>query len=76
MDPMPVNHHNYSTDQREIPSVAGVAASHYSFGASYNVQYRLQRGAMVEIKIGGWSQFPKIKNEEQRGISVACAKVT
>jgi len=33
-----------SPDQREIPSVVGVAASHDPFGASYNMQYRLQCG--------------------------------
>ncbi|KAM8708364.1 hypothetical protein ACLKA7_015353 [Drosophila subpalustris] len=33
-----------SPDQRDIPSVVGVAASHDPFGASYNMQYRLQCG--------------------------------
>ncbi|XP_034483722.1 protein argonaute-2 isoform X2 [Drosophila innubila] len=33
-----------SPDQRDIPSVVGVAASHDLFGASYNMQYRLQCG--------------------------------
>lgn len=33
-----------SPDQREIPSVVGVAASHDTFGANYNMQYRLQVG--------------------------------
>lgn len=39
-----------SPDQREIPSVVGVAASHDPYGASYNMQYRLQRGALEEIE--------------------------
>ncbi|XP_033237933.1 protein argonaute-2-like [Drosophila pseudoobscura] len=39
-----------SPDQREIPSVVGVAASHDPFGASYNMQYRLQRSALEEIE--------------------------
>ncbi|XP_022225407.1 protein argonaute-2 [Drosophila obscura] len=93
-----------SPDQREIPSVVGVAGSHDPFGASYNMQYRLQRSALEEIEDmesitaailrtyhhyrkcypehimyyrDGVSdgQFPKIKNEELRGISVACAKL-
>ncbi|XP_017150991.2 protein argonaute-2-like [Drosophila miranda] len=93
-----------SPDQREIPSVVGVAASHDAFGASYNMQYRLQRGALEEIEDmesimtehlrvyrkyrqcypehimyyrDGVSdgQFPKIRNEELRGMSVACAKI-
>ncbi|KAH8307131.1 hypothetical protein KR044_005623, partial [Drosophila immigrans] len=42
-----------SPDQREIPSVVGVAGSHDPFGASYNMQYRLQTsgtgGAREEI---------------------------
>ncbi|XP_041674135.1 protein argonaute-2 isoform X1 [Drosophila eugracilis] len=92
-----------SPDQREIPSVVGVAASHDPHGASYNMQYRLQRSALEEIEDmfsitlehlrvyhqyrkcypehilyyrDGVSdgQFPKIKNEELRGISAACAK--
>ncbi|XP_043064321.1 protein argonaute-2 isoform X2 [Drosophila ficusphila] len=93
-----------SPDQREIPSVVGVAASHDPYGASYNMQYRLQRSALEEIEDmlsitsehlrvyhqyrkrypehilyyrDGVSdgQFPKIKNEELRGINAACAKV-
>ncbi|EDW99877.2 uncharacterized protein Dyak_GE23151 [Drosophila yakuba] len=93
-----------SPDQREIPSVVGVAASHDPYGAAYNMQYRLQRGALEEIEDmyaitlehlrvyhqyrkaypehilyyrDGVSdgQFPKIKNEELRGINQACAKV-
>ncbi|XP_033239971.1 protein argonaute-2 isoform X1 [Drosophila pseudoobscura] len=39
-----------SPDQREIPSVVGVAASHDPFGASYNMQYRLQRSDLEEIQ--------------------------
>ncbi|XP_016984986.2 protein argonaute-2 [Drosophila rhopaloa] len=39
-----------SPDQREIPSVVGVAASHDPHGASYNMQYRLQRSALEEIE--------------------------
>ncbi|XP_039149341.1 protein argonaute-2 isoform X3 [Drosophila simulans] len=39
-----------SPDQREIPSVVGVAASHDPYGASYNMQYRLQRGTLEEIE--------------------------
>ena len=31
-----------SPDQRQIPSVVGVAASHDKYGACYNCQYRLQ----------------------------------
>lgn len=93
-----------SPDQREIPSVVGVAASHDPYGAAYNMQYRLQRAALEEIEdmesitlehlgvykkyIGKYpehiiyyrdgvsdGQFPKIKNEELRGIRAACAKV-
>ncbi|XP_033232751.1 protein argonaute-2 isoform X2 [Drosophila pseudoobscura] len=93
-----------SPDQREIPSVVGVAASHDPFGASYNMQYRLQRSALEEIEDmesvtlehlrvyhqfrksypehivyyrDGVSdgQFPKIKNEELRGIFAACSKL-
>ncbi|XP_041449381.1 protein argonaute-2 isoform X3 [Drosophila obscura] len=93
-----------SPDQREIPSVVGVAASHDPYGASYNMQYRLQRSALEEIEDmesitlehlrvyhqfrkcypehivyyrDGVSdgQFPKIRNEELRGISAACCKM-
>ncbi|XP_037721028.1 protein argonaute-2 isoform X4 [Drosophila subpulchrella] len=93
-----------SPDQREIPSVVGVAASHDPYGAAYNMQYRLQRSALEEIEDmesitlehlrvyqqyrktypehilyyrDGVSdgQFPKIKNDELRGIYAACAKV-
>ncbi|KAH8360848.1 hypothetical protein KR084_009124, partial [Drosophila pseudotakahashii] len=93
-----------SPDQREIPSVVGVAASHDPYGAAYNMQYRLQRSALEEIEDmqsitlehlrvyqqyrksypehilyyrDGVSdgQFPKIKNEELKGINAACAKV-
>nr|XP_044249692.1 protein argonaute-2-like [Drosophila takahashii] len=39
-----------SPDQREIPSVVGVAASHDPYGAAYNMQYRLQRPALEEIE--------------------------
>ncbi|XP_068154960.1 protein argonaute-2 [Drosophila tropicalis] len=39
-----------SPDQREIPSVVGVAASHDLYGASYNMQYRLQRSTAEEIE--------------------------
>ncbi|XP_023032415.1 protein argonaute-2 [Drosophila willistoni] len=39
-----------SPDQREIPSVVGVAASHDPYGAAYNMQYRLQRSALEEIE--------------------------
>uniref|UniRef100_A0A0K8VP39 Protein argonaute-2 n=5 Tax=Bactrocera latifrons TaxID=174628 RepID=A0A0K8VP39_BACLA len=38
-----------SPDQRNIPSVVGVAASHDLNGASYNMQYRLQESAKEEI---------------------------
>jgi len=94
-----------SPDQREIPSVVGVAASHDPYGAAYNMQYRLQRSALEEIEDmesitlehlrvyqqyrktypehilyyrDGVSdgQFPKIKNDELRGIYAACAKVS
>lgn len=34
-----------SPDQRDIPSVVGVAASHDAYGGSFNMQYRLQCGA-------------------------------
>ncbi|KAH8296528.1 hypothetical protein KR054_007535 [Drosophila jambulina] len=93
-----------SPDQREIPSVVGVAASHDKYGAAYNMQYRLQRSALEEIEDmesitlehlrvyhqhcksypehilyyrDGVSdgQFPKIKNEELRGVKAACAKM-
>ncbi|KAH8404488.1 hypothetical protein KR222_006618, partial [Zaprionus bogoriensis] len=33
-----------SPDQRDIPSVVGVAASHDIYGANFNMQYRLQSG--------------------------------
>ncbi|KAH8360426.1 hypothetical protein KR200_004639 [Drosophila serrata] len=39
-----------SPDQREIPSVVGVAASHDPFGGAYNMQYRLQRSTLEEIE--------------------------
>uniref|UniRef100_A0A1L8EDG9 Putative germ-line stem cell division protein hiwi/piwi n=1 Tax=Haematobia irritans TaxID=7368 RepID=A0A1L8EDG9_HAEIR len=39
-----------SPDQREIPSVVGVAASHDRFGACYNMQYRLQRSTREDIE--------------------------
>ncbi|EDW34567.1 GL22319 [Drosophila persimilis] len=39
-----------SPDQWEMPSVVGVAASHDPFGASYNMQYRLQRSTLEEIE--------------------------
>ncbi|KAH8370160.1 hypothetical protein KR093_002413, partial [Drosophila rubida] len=43
-----------SPDQRDIPSVVGVAGSHDPYGASYNMQYRLQSsgtgGAREEIE--------------------------
>ncbi|XP_041452382.1 protein argonaute-2 [Drosophila obscura] len=93
-----------SPDQREIPSVVGVAASHDPYGASYNMQYRLQRSDLEEIEDmesitsehlrvfhqhrkrypdhivyyrDGVSdgQFPKIKNEELKGITAACCKM-
>ncbi|XP_037719022.1 protein argonaute-2-like [Drosophila subpulchrella] len=93
-----------SPDQREIPSVVGVAASHDPYGAAYNMQYRLQRPALEEIEDmesitmehlrvyrqyrkaypdhilyyrDGVSdgQFPKIKNEELKGIYAACSRV-
>ncbi|SPP87304.1 blast:Protein argonaute-2 [Drosophila guanche] len=92
-----------SPDQRDIPSVVGVTASHDQFGASYNMQYRLQRSTLEDIEDmesitlehlrvyyqyrkcypehivyyrDGVSdgQFPKIKDEELRGIKAACCK--
>ncbi|EDW85422.2 uncharacterized protein Dwil_GK10600 [Drosophila willistoni] len=39
-----------SPDQRDIPSVVGVAASHDLYGAAYNMQYRLQRSTAEEIE--------------------------
>ncbi|XP_068159682.1 protein argonaute-2-like [Drosophila tropicalis] len=39
-----------SPDQREMPSVVGVAASHDLYGAAYNMQYRLQRSTVEEIE--------------------------
>lgn len=39
-----------SPDQRHIPSVVGVAASHDAFGACYNMQYRLQRSTREDIE--------------------------
>ncbi|XP_030374634.1 protein argonaute-2 [Scaptodrosophila lebanonensis] len=39
-----------SPDQREIPSVVGVAASHDTYGACYNMQYRLQRSTVENIE--------------------------
>lgn len=38
-----------SPDQRHIPSVVGVAASHDKHGANYNMQYRLQPSTKEEI---------------------------
>lgn len=38
-----------SPDQRNIPSVVGVAASHDLNGACYNMQYRLQESTKEEI---------------------------
>ncbi|KAH8239991.1 hypothetical protein KR032_010021, partial [Drosophila birchii] len=93
-----------SPDQREIPSVVGVAASHDPFGGAYNMQYRLQRSTLEEIEdmesitlehlrvyqkynneYPGYiiyyrdgvsdGQFPKIKNEEIKGIKAACRQV-
>ncbi|KAH8258621.1 hypothetical protein KR038_002221, partial [Drosophila bunnanda] len=93
-----------SPDQREIPSVVGVAASHDPFGGAYNMQYRLQRSTLEEIEDmesitlehlhvyhkyhneypehiiyyrDGVSdgQFPKIRNEELKGIKVACRQI-
>lgn len=39
-----------SPDQRSIPSVVGVAASHDQHGACYNCQYRLQKSTLEEIE--------------------------
>lgn len=39
-----------SPDQRHIPSVVGVAASHDPNGACYNCQYRLQRSTVENIE--------------------------
>uniref|UniRef100_A0A905ATI6 Uncharacterized protein n=1 Tax=Glossina morsitans morsitans TaxID=37546 RepID=A0A905ATI6_GLOMM len=39
-----------SPDQRHIPSVVGVAASHDVYGACYNMQYRLQKSTLEEIE--------------------------
>uniref|UniRef100_A0A1A9WFG9 Piwi domain-containing protein n=1 Tax=Glossina brevipalpis TaxID=37001 RepID=A0A1A9WFG9_9MUSC len=39
-----------SPDQRHIPSVVGVAASHDAYGACYNMQYRLQKSTLEEIE--------------------------
>uniref|UniRef100_A0A1A9Z3D6 Uncharacterized protein n=1 Tax=Glossina pallidipes TaxID=7398 RepID=A0A1A9Z3D6_GLOPL len=39
-----------SPDQRHIPSVVGVAASHDAYGACYNMQYRLQKSTVEEIE--------------------------
>ncbi|XP_065361713.1 protein argonaute-2 [Calliphora vicina] len=39
-----------SPDQRHIPSVVGVAASHDAHGACYNCQYRLQRSTVENIE--------------------------
>lgn len=39
-----------SPDQKRIPSIVGVAASHDEFGACYNTQYRCQNGAEEIIK--------------------------
>ncbi|KAH8296708.1 hypothetical protein KR054_010098, partial [Drosophila jambulina] len=93
-----------SPDQREIPSVVGVAASHDPIGGAYNMQYRLQRSTLEEIEDmesitmehlrvyqkyhneypdhiiyyrDGVSdgQFPKIKNDELRGIKQACRQI-
>lgn len=38
-----------SPDQKNIPSVVGVAASHDLFGTRYNMQYRLQTPANEDI---------------------------
>uniref|UniRef100_A0A1I8MFR4 Piwi domain protein n=1 Tax=Musca domestica TaxID=7370 RepID=A0A1I8MFR4_MUSDO len=39
-----------SPDQRHIPSVVGVTASHDPFGACYNMQYRLQQSTREDIE--------------------------
>ncbi|XP_073837343.1 protein argonaute-2-like isoform X3 [Musca autumnalis] len=39
-----------SPDQRHIPSVVGVTASHDPFGACYNMQYRLQTSTREDIE--------------------------
>uniref|UniRef100_A0A1B0F9L7 Piwi domain-containing protein n=1 Tax=Glossina morsitans morsitans TaxID=37546 RepID=A0A1B0F9L7_GLOMM len=39
-----------SPDQRHIPSVVGVAASHDAHGACYNTQYRLQKSTVENIE--------------------------
>uniref|UniRef100_A0A1A9UL17 Piwi domain-containing protein n=1 Tax=Glossina austeni TaxID=7395 RepID=A0A1A9UL17_GLOAU len=39
-----------SPDQRHIPSVVGVAASHDAHGACYNTQYRLQNSTVENIE--------------------------
>ncbi|XP_037807749.1 protein argonaute-2 isoform X1 [Lucilia sericata] len=39
-----------SPDQRHIPSVVGVTASHDAHGACYNCQYRLQRSTVENIE--------------------------
>lgn len=39
-----------SPDQRQIPSVVGVAASHDAFGTCYNMQYRLQQSTVENIE--------------------------
>ncbi|KAL9928650.1 LOW QUALITY PROTEIN: protein argonaute-2-like [Glossina fuscipes fuscipes] len=39
-----------SPDQRHIPSVVGVAASHNAHGACYNTQYRLQKSTVENIE--------------------------
>ncbi|KAM7344905.1 argonaute 2 isoform 2-T2 [Cochliomyia hominivorax] len=39
-----------SPDQKHIPSVVGVAASHDPYGACYNCQYRLQRSTVENIE--------------------------
>lgn len=39
-----------SPDQKHIPSVVGVAASHDQHGACYNCQYRLQPSAVENIE--------------------------
>ncbi|XP_073836004.1 protein argonaute-2-like isoform X2 [Musca autumnalis] len=39
-----------SPDQRHIPSVVGVTASHDPFGACYNIQYRFQTSTREDIE--------------------------
>uniref|UniRef100_A0A1B0AIP1 Piwi domain-containing protein n=1 Tax=Glossina pallidipes TaxID=7398 RepID=A0A1B0AIP1_GLOPL len=66
-----------SPDQRHIPSVVGVAASHDVYGACYNMHYqnRYPEYIIYYRDIVSDGQFPKIRKDELGGIRRACTQV-